>query len=289
MSASTTSARELAGRLGLRRSAGGWTGQCPACGYRTGLRVSEKSGRALWWCASCQDQEAVTAAILGHAAPPSALPAPAAADDTAERQAAALRLWNAVLPAQGTPVMPYLAGRVAGHDPEALRDLGFLPQAKHPGGKRLPAMVALLRDVEGRPVAVHRTFLAVGRTSVRKASVDPVKMTLGPVRGAAVRLHQAGDRLVIAEGIESALAASVLLRMPAWAAVSAGNMRDSLALPASVREVVIAADHDRPGLDAAKAAARRWIAEGRSVRIAKPDREGDDFADLLAERARRGR
>jgi phage/plasmid primase-like uncharacterized protein len=166
------------------------------------------------------------------------------------------------------------------------RDLAFLPLAKHPSGVRLPCMVALLRDIEGRPVAVHRTFLAPGGAG--KAKVEPAKMTLGPVRGAAVRLHQAGDRLVIGEGIESALAAAVLLRMPAWAAVSAGNLRDSLALPASVREVVIAADHDTPGLEAAQAAARRWKAEGRAVRIAKPQREGADFADLLMERANRG-
>jgi phage/plasmid primase-like uncharacterized protein len=145
-------------------------------------------------------------------------------------------------------------------------------------------MIALLRDVRGQPVAVHRTFLAPGGAG--KAKLDPAKMTLGPVRGAAVRLHDAADRLVIGEGIESALAAGLLLRVPAWAAVSAGNLRDSLALPSSVREVVIAADHDPPGLAAAQAAAARWKAEGRAVRIAKPQRAGADFADLLADRAR---
>jgi phage/plasmid primase-like uncharacterized protein len=279
-------ASELAARLGLRRAAGGWAGACPACGYRTGLRLQEKAGRALWWCASCRDQAAVTAAILGDAAAPPAAAAAPATDDTAERRAAALRLWEAAMPWQRTPVDAYLARRVPGLDLAALRELGFLPAAKHPSGARLPCMVALLRDIEGRPVAVHRTFLAPGGAG--KARVEPAKMTLGAVSGAAVRLHQAAARLVIAEGIESSLAASVLLRMPAWAAVSAGNLRDSLALPPSVREVVIAADHDAPGLEAAQAAARRWKAEGRTVRIAKPQREGADFADLLAERARHG-
>jgi putative DNA primase/helicase len=277
-------ARELAARLGLRRGAGGWTGSCPACGYASGLRVQEKAGRALWWCASCRDQAAVTAAILGASAPLPATSAPASSDDSEDRRRAALRVWDATLPSK--VVETYIARRVPGVDLPALRDLAFLPDAKHPSGARLPCMVALLRDLEARPVAVHRTFLAPGGAG--KAKVEPAKMTLGPVRGAAVRLHQAGDRLVIAEGIESALAAAVLLGLPAWAAVSAGNMRDSLGLPPSVREVVIAADHDPPGLDAAEAAARRWRKEGRTVRIAKPQKPGADFADILAERARHG-
>jgi putative DNA primase/helicase len=280
-----TGARDLAARLGLRRSAGGWTGRCPACGYKTGLRLSEKGGRALWWCASCQDQAAVTAAITGEASP-AAPAAPEPGAEALDRQAAALRLWDAALPRQGTPVDYYLARRLPGADLAPLRDVAFLPQAKHPGGSRHLCMVALLRDQAGRPVAVHRTFLAPGGAG--KAQLDPAKMTLGPVRGAAVRLHAAADRLVIGEGIESALAAGHLLRIPAWAAVSAGNLRDSLALPPAVREVTIAADHDPPGLAAAQAAAARWKAEGRAVRIAKPEKPRADFADLLVERARRG-
>lgn len=49
----------------------------------------------------------------------------------------------------------------------------------------------------------------------------------------------------------------------------------------SVREAVIAADGDPPGIEAAEAAAERWTAEGRTVRIARPP-DGHDFADVLA-------
>jgi putative DNA primase/helicase len=282
----TETARELAARLGMKQAAGGWIGPCPACGYRTGLRLSEKAGRALWWCASCRDQAAVTSAILGAAAPAPVVGPSIQADDVADRKAAALRMWDSGLPWQGTPVAAYLALRLPGVALDGLADLRFLPQARHPGGARFPVMLALLRDAEGRPASIHRTFLAHGGAG--KARVEPAKMTLGPVRGAAVRLHQAGPRLVIGEGIETTLAAALLLRAPAWAAVSAGNIRDTLTLPPAVREVVIAADHDAAGLDAATKAAARWRAEGRAVRIAKPQREGADFADLIAERARRG-
>ena len=51
-------ADEIAARFGLRRVSGGlrWAGACPACGYRDGLRLDQREGRALWWCASCTDK-----------------------------------------------------------------------------------------------------------------------------------------------------------------------------------------------------------------------------------------
>ena len=89
---------------------------------------------------------------------------------------------------------------------------------------------------------------------------------------------------MIGEGIETSAAAGILLGLPSWASISAGNLARALTLPPEVRRVVIAADHDAPGRLAAKEAALRWRAEGRAVRIALPDRPGDDFADVLIAR-----
>ena len=76
---------------------------------------------------------------------------------------------------------------------------------------------------------------------------------LGPMRGNAARLfHAPGPRLVIAEGVEDALAAHELTGLPAWAALSAGNMA-ALILPEHLREVLILADRDKHGLGQAKA------------------------------------
>jgi hypothetical protein len=86
---------------------------------------------------------------------------------------------------------------------------------------------------------------------------------------------------VVAEGAETALAAGLILGLPAWSAISAGNLQKGLALPPEVQSVAIAADHDKPGIDAAQDAARRWRREGRTVRLVLPDGEGRDFADLL--------
>jgi putative DNA primase/helicase len=87
---------------------------------------------------------------------------------------------------------------------------------------------------------------------------------------------------MIGEGLETCLSAVQATGMPAWAALSTSGMV-ALILPASVRTVIILADHDRSGAGerAARTAAVRWLAEGRRLRIALPPEPGTDFADLL--------
>jgi len=137
-------------------------------------------------------------------------------------------------------------------------------------------MIARVEHAEHGPVAVHRTFLAIDGSG--KASLDPVRMSHGPVGGAAVRLAPASSVLAIAEGIETALSYMQATSTPTWAALSARGMR-ALVLPENVLEVVIAADADPVGIMAAHAAARRWISEGRLVSIVRPPL-GRDFNDL---------
>jgi DNA primase len=70
-----------------------------------------------------------------------------------------------------------------------------------------------------------------------------------------------------------------LTGIPTWAALSTSGLRN-LQLPAEVEEVIIAADSDAPGIIAAHDAARRWLADGIRVRIARPP-VGLDFNDVL--------
>jgi putative DNA primase/helicase len=184
-------------------------------------------------------------------------------------------LWRGAGPAPGTPADTYLTGRglpgLAGSD--ALR---FRRDTPHPEQRgRLPAMLALVVDVSGAPIAVHRTYLR--SDGAGKAEVTPAKASIGPVSRGAIRLDPVAAELVIGEGIESSASAGRRLGLPAWAAISAGNLARALVLPPEVRRVVIAADHDlpnangqRPGQDAAWRATRRWRAEGRLVHVATP-------------------
>jgi len=93
---------------------------------------------------------------------------------------------------------------------------------------------------------------------------------------------RAGQWLLVAEGLETTLSVMHACALPGWAALSAGGIK-SLVLPPSANMVVICADNDANGVGqrAANAAAERFLAEGRRVRIALPPGSGLDFNDLL--------
>jgi hypothetical protein len=159
--------------------------------------------------------------------------------------------------------------------------LRFHPEAWHgPTARRLPALVA--RVDGGAGFAVHRTWLRGDGTG--KAPVDPPKAMLGACAGGAVRLSCAPRRLVVAEGIETALSLSCgLLDGPAtvWAALSTSGLR-ALALPARAGGLTVACDGDAPGRAAALALAERAHAGGWRVDILDPG-TGADFNDQLRE------
>jgi hypothetical protein len=208
------------------------------------------------------------------------LPPPRCNAPRVEPSEAARRLWYEALPATGTVVETYLSRRgLDGPLPPTIR---FSPRLWHAEtGQHWPAMLAAVARWPGtRVVAVHRTYLT---PDGHKASVSPVKKSLGPCSGGAVRLARfGGERLAITEGIETGLSVQLATGIPTWAALSAAGMR-SLALPALplAGEVLIAADGDETGLRAAHSAAARWHAEGRHVWIAAPPR--GDWNDVLRE------
>jgi len=159
---------------------------------------------------------------------------------------------------------------------DALRFRGDCP---HPETSHLPAMIALVQAPDGELSAIHRTYLR--RDGTDKAAIEPDKATLGPMWAGAVRLDPVGPELVIGEGIESSASAGRMLGLPAWSAISAGNMACGLVLPPEVRSLVIAVDADPSGERAAREAAWRWQREGRRVRLARPKIAGQDFNDLV--------
>ena len=157
--------------------------------------------------------------------------------------------------------------------------LRFRIDCPHPEAGKLPALMALICSPEGRPAGVHRTFLRPDGSA--KAGVEPTKASLGAVWGGAIRLDPASPQLAIGEGIETAASAGKLAGMPAWAAVSAGNMAKAIVLPPEVRSVLIAVDREPTGEDAAREAAARLRAEGRTVRFLMPETPGTDANDTL--------
>jgi putative DNA primase/helicase len=267
-----------------------WMARCPAHDdHDPSLSILETAeGKVLVRCHAGCDQHRIIAALKAHGLWSDAGPhrggmirsqsraTNALHRGDARRLHMASRIWRATEPAAGTLAETYVRSRgIVIPLPAALR---FHPAMKHPGGQVWPAMVALVtRGADGSPLAIHRTFLT--RDGQGKAPIAPSKMMLGPCGGGVVRLGPISDRLMIAEGIETALSAMQATRQAAWAALSASGLR-TLELPADVRDVIVLADGDDPGETAARDCACRWKREGRRVRIARPP-EGMDFNDLL--------
>ena len=114
--------------------------------------------------------------------------------------------------ALGTPADTYLTRREL-PGLAASPSLRWRPDVAHPsgGGVRHPAMVALVLDVTGTPIAVHRTYLD---RDGRKADLSPVKASKGTIAGGAIRLDPLAPELVIGEGIETSASAGRLLGLP---------------------------------------------------------------------------
>ena len=203
------------------------------------------------------------------------------------RLRAARRLWDEAEPTEGSLVEVYLAER--GLTLDALpSDLRFAPACRHPGGSRWPAMIAAVRDPSGRFVGVHRTDLTPSGSD--KAPIVPARAALGKMRGAGVHLGVIEDEAVVAEGIESALAGSLLTNgTPALGALGASGLRN-LILPALPRaaHVLIFADGDRAGREATQSAKQRWCSEGRHVWTVRTPRacDANDLVRLPEYRAR---
>jgi hypothetical protein len=72
--------------------------------------------------------------------------------------------------------------------------------------------------------------------------------------------------------------------MPAWAALSDGNMAKLPVLP-GVSTLILLVDNDgnQTGQHAAEHAQRRWTAAGRTVIPLIPNTVGKDFNDLVLE------
>jgi len=262
-----------------------WMALCPSHDDRKpSLSIRVVDGKPLVHCFVC-DQDTLLGVLRARGlwpgsgqrltCPQTLAKNPPQNDDDARRRA--LRIWeSAKREVVGTPVDVYLRSRgLTILPPPSLR---FHDRLKHKSGKAFPGMVALVtRAIDGQPVAIHRTFIAADGKG--KAPVDPQRMMLGPCRGGVVRLAASSEVLMIGEGIETCLAAMQDSGLPAWAALSCSGLAN-LKLPADVRDVIVMADGDDAGENAARMCAVRWKRQGLRVRLARPPR-GADFNDLL--------
>jgi phage/plasmid primase-like uncharacterized protein len=101
----------------------------------------------------------------------------------------------------------------------------------------------------------------------------------------AVRLHQAGHRLLVGEGVMTTLSASRRFRLSGWALLSANNLAKWSA-PPLVRHVVIAADWGAAGETAAGVLQDRLMSQGVSAEITLPPPGYGDWNDVAVAEGR---
>lgn len=198
-------------------------------------------------------------------------------------QALCQEIWRGTEPLEGSLAESYLWSRklLVGNCTD-LRFHPCAPRAKpraandpRPLPPPHPALVAVVRDRNGASQALHLTYVALDGRG--KAFGDRSRLMFGPMRGGAVHLTPAAPEMAVGEGLESCIAYRGRTGLPVWAALTTSQY-STLELPLLVRKLVIAADGDRGGLNAAAGLAER-ISRRADVHIDAPP-DGQDWADV---------
>ena len=281
-------------------------GPCPMCGGKDRFRYDDKGGRGTWICSQCGAGDGIelvkrflgidfkTAAveIEKHIGTGPVLRAgkPAENDDRVRYEM--IDLWKrGEAVSMGNAAGRYLNGRTGMLDFPAASCLRFAGDERYveAGAKASwhPAMIALVQPsdaaiAEGEKSALHRTYLTADGDKANVSS--PRKMMGSMPTGAAVRLMHYTNVIGIAEGIETALSASLLHDVPCWAALTAGLL-ERWNPPVGIEAVFIYGDNDHSatGQAAAFALCARLKHKGLQAFVELPPM-GQDWNDVLVKK-----
>lgn len=280
------------------RQLSGKHGPCPLCGGKDRFRFDDKEGRGTYFCSACGPGDGVQLAeklsglpfadlarkieALAGGVQPGAIKPERPVED---KLAAVRRVWSGARRlGDGDESIQYLRGRGL-----ALPDLPMSVRT-HPGLRYVdedgvvhgtfPVMLAAVVAPTGQFVTAHRTFLKDGA----KARVPEAKKQMPGVGfdGAAIRLSPVSRCLGVAEGIETALAASEQFGVPTWSCLNVTGV-EKFVPPAGVEEVIVFGDNDKSfaGQAAAYRAAHRLALKGYGVKVVLPPDPYKDWLDVL--------
>lgn len=305
----------------------GRPGPCPLCGGHDRFTYDSKRGRGDWVCRKCnagnpkagdglelvrcytgmtyselrRDLNGERAVPIDHPFTRANSARRGKAEDPATKMRRIAKQWEAAAGlVPGDHAMRYLAARVPGlraPRPTALRlavqDYWYEGQLVG----RYPTIIAQFTLPDGRMATVHRTSLdpilpAKATVVTADGEILPAKrndVSALPLAGGAVRLMQPRDgEIGVAEGLENAYAAYMLIGVPAWNCLNRVLLSRFVVPPdLGIHTVHIFADFDKidpktrksPGMADALALEKRLRAEGLRTVMHRPKLRGTDFCD----------
>lgn len=275
-------------------------GPCPACGGKDRFRFDNRHGRGDWICNHCGSGDGFrllmnamridfaearklvmsTAGLRESApvqyAPRQLTPEPEEISSPTQRVRALLR--ESCMVDDCEPSRLYLASRKLwplprGHSLRAHPSVPYWHEKQCIG--RFPALIAAVRDMGGELVTAHVTYLEPTGEKLRDFEPRKILSAMKGREGCAVPLMPHGDTLGIAEGIETALSAAIMHEVPVWSALNK-TLLQKFEPPATVNKLIIFADRDVAGLDAATKLMERLQ---ERVRLVIKTPQSDDWND----------
>jgi len=273
-------------------------GPCPICGGKDRFRFDDTKGTGSWICSQCgsgdgfdlvQRKLGLNFSELSKRIKPLVGGVVKMVQDVQVEDEAVLKERMKRLWAAGRPVHPY--GVVATYLRSRVgrvwlsNSIREVSNIRHPNSdQRFNAMIARITDVDGGGANIHITYLD---NNGNKAPVSPVKRVMkGKLPdGCAIRLGKPAELMGIAEGIETAISASIIHGVPVWAAIN-GAMMAKWIPPEEVNYINIYADNDvnYTGLAKAYTLANRLCTQYHiRAEVIYPHQIGYDWCDTLGD------
>jgi len=263
---------------------------CPICGGKDRFRFTDRNGDGVFICSVCGSNDGFKLAqmvtgqsfaqvakqvstILGERS----VFTPKDREQEEVHRQAIKRIWDTSgRPSKDGPVSQYLKRR-----------LGLVWASKSVRefiGRNHCLMVSQIVGPDNKAHNVHLTYL--DHNGFRAKIDTPKRIMSGKVpAGSAIRLAPADEVMGIAEGIETAIAASVMHGIPVWSAINAHNLA-KWEPPPVTRSVIVFGDNDESftGHAASYSLARRLKLQRKlDVTVMIPETVGQDWADVLVQ------
>lgn len=212
------------------------------------------------------------------------------------------RIWGEAMPlshSDANPARLYFHSRDIFVAAMSAKDIRFHPNLNYNDEEgsswgRFGAVVSLVRNNEGHPVALHRTYVTKSGSKLNLGKRQKAKKLTPSLhqrsKGRQIRLFEPREGVVgVSEGLETALAVFQAKQFPVWPGLST-TMLSSFVPPRGVHTVINFVDKDRneAGQKAAEILRANLVPEGVKVvdllppcPILDSDTKGVDWADQL--------